>query len=73
MKMIFTAAPCLTVSAGTTENLMMAMAATLKQAVPQLIDLSPTSTEALAEIEATIQTIGGIAGAILVRSCGCAR
>jgi hypothetical protein len=49
------------------------MAATLKQAVPQLIDLSPTLTEALAEIEATIQTIGGIAGAILVRSRGCAR
>ena len=45
---------------GTTENLMMAMAATLRQAVPQLIDLSPTLTEALTEIEATIQTIGGI-------------
>jgi len=53
---------------GTTENLMMAMAATLRQAVPQLIDLSPTLTEALTEIEATIQTIGGIAGAILAHS-----
>jgi hypothetical protein len=55
---------------GTTENLMMAMAATLRQAVPQLIDLSPTLTEALTEIEATIQTIGGIAGAMLARSGG---
>jgi len=55
---------------GTTENLMMAMAATLRQVVPQLIDLSPTLTEALSEIEATIQTIGGIAGAMLVRSRG---
>ena len=45
---------------GTTENLMMAMSATLRQAVPELIDLSPTLTEALSEIEATIQTIGGI-------------
>jgi hypothetical protein len=53
---------------GTTENLMMAMAATLRQAVPQLIDLSPTLTEALTEIEATIQTIGGIAGVKLARS-----
>jgi hypothetical protein len=58
---------------GTTENLMMAMAATLRQAVPQLIDLSPTLTEALTEIEATIQTIGGIAGAKLVRSHGRAK
>ena len=58
---------------GTTENLMMAMAAILRQAVPQLIDLSPTLTEALTEIEATIQTIGGITGAVLVRSRGCAR
>ena len=57
---------------GTTENLMIAMAATLRQAVPQLIDLSPTLTEALTEIEATIQTIGGITGAMLVRSRGCA-
>jgi hypothetical protein len=55
---------------GTTENLMMAMAATLRQAVPQLIDLSPTLTEALTEIEATIQTIGGIAGVKLARSGG---
>jgi hypothetical protein len=53
---------------GTTENLMMSMAATLRQAVPELIDLSPTLTEALSEIEATIQTIGGITGAILSRS-----
>lgn len=53
---------------GTTENLMKAMAATLRQAVPQLIDLSPTLTEALTEVEATIQTIGGITGAMLVRS-----
>jgi len=45
---------------GTTENLMLAMAATLRRAVPELIDLSPTLTEALIEIEATIQTIGGI-------------
>jgi hypothetical protein len=58
---------------GTTENLMIAMAATLRQAVPQLIDLSPTLTEALSEIEATIQTIGGITGAMVVRSRGCAR
>jgi hypothetical protein len=55
---------------GTTENLMMAMAATLRRAVPQLIDLSPTLTEALTEIEATIQTIGGIAGVKLARSGG---
>jgi hypothetical protein len=53
---------------GTTENLMKAMAATLRQAVPQLIDLSPTLTEALAEVEATIQMVGGITGAVLVRS-----
>jgi hypothetical protein len=53
---------------GTTENLMKAMAATLRQAVPQLIDLSPTLTEALTEVEATIQTIGGITGAMLARS-----
>jgi hypothetical protein len=57
---------------GTTENLMMAMAATFRQAVPQLIDLSPTLNEALTEIEATIQTIGGVTGALLVRSRGCA-
>jgi hypothetical protein len=53
---------------GTTENLMKAMAATLRQAVPQLIDLSPTLTEALTEVEATIQMIGGFTGAMLVRS-----
>jgi hypothetical protein len=53
---------------GTTENLMKAIAARLRQAVPQLIDLSPTLTEALTEVEATIQTIGGITGAMLVRS-----
>jgi hypothetical protein len=53
---------------GTTENLMKAMAATLRQAVPQLIDLSPTLTEALTEVEATIQTIGGITDAVLIRS-----
>jgi hypothetical protein len=58
---------------GTTENLMMAMAATLRQAVPQLIDLSPTLTEALAQIEATIQAIGGITGAMLAGSRSCAR
>jgi hypothetical protein len=45
---------------GTTENLMMAMAATLRRAVPELIDLSPTLSEALIEIEASIQAIGGI-------------
>jgi hypothetical protein len=45
---------------GTTENLMLAMAATLRRAVPELINLSPKLAEALAEIEATIQTIGGI-------------
>jgi hypothetical protein len=49
---------------GTTENLMMAMAATLRQAVPQLINLSPTLAEALCEIEVTIQTIGGITGTV---------
>jgi hypothetical protein len=45
---------------GTTENLMMAMAATLRRAVPELIDLSPSLSEALREIEAAIQAIGGI-------------
>jgi len=53
---------------GTTENLMLSMAATLRRAVPQLINLSPTLTEALSEIEATIQTIGGITGALLTKS-----
>jgi hypothetical protein len=52
---------------------MKAMAATLRQAVPHLIDLSPTLTEALTEAEATIQTIGGITGAELILSRGCAR
>jgi hypothetical protein len=55
---------------GTTENLMMAMAATLRQAMPQLINLSPTLNEALCEIEVTIQTIGGITGVMLkLRNC----
>jgi hypothetical protein len=53
---------------GTTENLMKSMAATFRQSVPHLIDLSPTLTEALTEIEATIQTIGGITGTLLIRS-----
>jgi hypothetical protein len=44
---------------GTTENLMNSMAATLRRAVPRLIDLSPTLTEALTEIEGTIRTIAG--------------
>jgi hypothetical protein len=57
---------------GTTENLMLAMAATLRQAVWQLIDLSPTLNEALTEIEATVQMIGGITGAMLASSRGCA-
>jgi hypothetical protein len=57
---------------GTTENLMMAMAATLRQTVPQLIDLSPTLTEALTEIEATVQMIGGITSAILCKPRHCA-
>jgi hypothetical protein len=42
---------------GTAENLMKSMAATLRRAVPHLIDLSPTLTEALAEIEETIHAI----------------
>jgi hypothetical protein len=42
---------------GTTENLMKSMAATLRQAVPQLVSLSPTLTEALIEIEETIHAI----------------
>jgi hypothetical protein len=42
---------------GTTENLMKSMAATLRQAVPHLVNLSPTLTEALIEIEATIKAI----------------
>lgn len=46
---------------GTTENLLRFMAGTLRQAVPKLIGLSPTLSEALAEIERTIQKIEKIA------------
>jgi hypothetical protein len=42
---------------GTTENLLRFMAGTLREAVPKLIGLSPTLSEALAEIERTIQKI----------------
>jgi hypothetical protein len=42
---------------GTTENLLKAMAKTLRQAVPKLVDLSPTLAESLVEIERTIQKI----------------
>jgi hypothetical protein len=42
---------------GTTENLMKSMATTLRRAVPKLVSLSPTLTEALIEIEGTIQRI----------------
>jgi hypothetical protein len=42
---------------GTTENLLRFMAATLREAVPKLIMLSPTLAEALIEIERTIQKI----------------
>jgi len=42
---------------GTTENLMKSMATTLRRAVPKLVSLSPTLTEALTEIEGTIQRI----------------
>jgi hypothetical protein len=42
---------------GTTENLLRFMAGTLRQAVPKLIELSPTLAEALVEIERTIQKI----------------
>jgi hypothetical protein len=42
---------------GTTENLLKAMAGTLRQAVPKLVNLSPTLAEALTEIERTIQKI----------------
>lgn len=41
----------------TTENLLKAMAGTLRQAVPKLMNLSPTLAEALMEIESTIQKI----------------
>ncbi len=42
---------------GTTENLLKAMAGTLRQAVPKLLNLSPTLAEALIEIESTMQKI----------------
>ena len=42
---------------GTTENLLRFMAGTLRQGVSKLISLSPTLTEALIEIEGTIQKI----------------
>jgi hypothetical protein len=42
---------------GTTENLLKSMAGTLRQAVPKLVNLSPTLAEALMEIEKTIQKI----------------
>jgi hypothetical protein len=42
---------------GTTENLLRFMAGTLREAVPKLIELSPTLAEALVEIERTIQKI----------------
>jgi len=42
---------------GTTENLLKAMAGTLRQAVPKLVNLSPTLAESLTEIERTIQKI----------------
>jgi hypothetical protein len=42
---------------GTTENLLQFMAGTLPQAVPKLINLSPTLVEALAEIERTLQNM----------------
>jgi hypothetical protein len=55
---------------GTTENLMMDMVATLRRLIPQLIDLSPTLTEALSEIETTILTIDRIDGAALLGAPG---
>jgi hypothetical protein len=42
---------------GTTENLLKAMAGTLRKAVPKLVNLSPTLAESLMEIERTIQKI----------------
>jgi hypothetical protein len=42
---------------GTTENLLKAMAGILRQAVPKLVNLSPTLAESLTEIERTIQKI----------------
>ncbi len=47
---------------GTTENLLRFMAGTLREAVPKLIQLSPTLAEALLEIERTIQKISLIRG-----------
>jgi hypothetical protein len=55
---------------GTTENLMNSMAATLRRAVPRLIDLSPTLTEALTEVETTIRTIAGTGSQRCVTLCG---
>jgi hypothetical protein len=40
---------------GTTEVLLRSMAKTLREAVPQLVRLSPTLAEALSEIEGTIR------------------
>lgn len=42
---------------GTTENLLMSMAATLRQAAPVLVILSPALAETLEEIERTIGTL----------------
>jgi hypothetical protein len=42
---------------GTTENLLKSMAATLRQAAPALVSLSPALAETLAEIERTIRTL----------------
>lgn len=47
---------------GTTENLLRSMAATLRQTVPKLADLSPTLVEALSEVEGAIQAIQPTAG-----------
>jgi hypothetical protein len=47
---------------GTTENLLRFMAGTLRDAVPKLIQLSPTLAEALVEIERTIQKISLVQG-----------
>ena len=47
---------------GTTENLLRSMAATLRQTVPKLAELSPTLIEALSEVEETIQAIQPAAG-----------
>jgi hypothetical protein len=47
---------------GTTENLLRFMAGTLREAVPKLIQLSPTLAEALVEIERTIQKISQVQG-----------